>query len=70
MVALLPAPCLLFWRRGHAGACSLRIPLTGKILTATSEAICMPGTVIGEYSLEIAGRAGDTPIHQGLCKGS
>jgi hypothetical protein len=30
----------------------------------------MPGTVIDEYSLEIAGRVGDTPIHQGLCKGS
>jgi hypothetical protein len=30
----------------------------------------MPETVIDEYSLEIAGRAGDTPIHHGLGEGS
>jgi hypothetical protein len=36
------------------------------MLTATKRAIGMPETVIDEYRFEIAGRAGDTPIHESL----
>jgi hypothetical protein len=66
MVALLTASHLPARRRYHADTCSLRILLTGKMLTVSREAICMPGAVIDEYSLEIAGRAGDTPIQESL----
>jgi hypothetical protein len=64
MVALLSASRHLVWRRCHVDACSLRILFTGKMLAASGEAICMPETAIDKYSLEIAGRAGDTPIHE------
>jgi len=66
MVALLSASRLLIWRHCHVDACSLRILFTGKMLAATKKAICMPETVIDEYSLDIAGRMGDTPIHESL----
>ncbi len=66
MVALLSASRLLVWRRCHLDACSLRILFTGKMLAATKKAICMPETVSDEYGLEIAGRVGDTPIHESL----
>ena len=36
------------------------------MLAATKKASCMPETVIDEYSLEIAGGVGDTPIHEPL----
>jgi hypothetical protein len=35
MVTLLPASRLLVWLRCHVDACSLPIPLAGKMLTAT-----------------------------------
>jgi hypothetical protein len=66
MVSLLSASRLLVWRCWHVDACSLRVLITGKMLTATKEAICIPETVSDEYTLEIAGRAGDTPIHESL----
>jgi len=66
MVALLSASRFLVWRRCHVDACSLRIPFTGKMLAASKKAICMPETVIDEYSLEIAGNVGDTPIQESL----
>jgi hypothetical protein len=36
------------------------------MLAATKKAICMPETVTDEYSLEIVGSVGDTPIHESL----
>src|SRR6266849_6514622 len=66
IVVLLSASRLLIWRRYDVDACSLRILFTGKILAATKKAIGMPWTAIDEYSLEIAGRVGDTPIHESL----
>ncbi len=66
MVALLTASHFPVWRRYHVDACSLRILFTGKMLAATRKAICMPETVIDEFSLEIAGRVGDTRIHESL----
>jgi hypothetical protein len=64
MVVLLSASRLLTWRRYDVDACSLRILFTGKMLAATKKAICMPESVIDEYSLEVTGRVGDTPIHE------
>src|SRR6266566_1626190 len=66
MVALLSASRLLVWRCYDVDACSLRILFTGKMLAATRKAICMPETVSDQCSLEIAGRVGDTPIHESL----
>jgi hypothetical protein len=66
MVALLSASRSWSGVRFHVDACSLRILFTGKMLAATRIAICMPETVIDGYSLEIAGRVGDTPIHESL----
>jgi len=66
MVALLSASPHLVRRRCHVDACSLPILFTRKMLAASDKAICMPETAIDEYSLEIAGRAGDTPIHESV----
>jgi hypothetical protein len=66
IVALLSASRLLVWPCCYVDACSLRIPFTGKMLAATKKAICMPETVTDEYSLEIVGSVGDTPIHESL----
>jgi hypothetical protein len=41
---------------------SLRILFTRKMPDATKKAIGMPENQIEEHSLEIAGRAGDTPV--------
>lgn len=63
MVALLSASRLLVPRCCHFDACPQRILFTGKMTAVTEEAIWMPETLIDKYSLEIASRAGDTPIH-------
>jgi hypothetical protein len=49
-------------RRCHVDACSLRILFTRKMPGATKKAIGMPENQIEEYSLEIAGRVGETPV--------
>jgi len=66
MVVFLSASRFLVWRRCHVDAWSLRILFTGKMPAVTEEAIRMPEALIDKYSLEIAGRAGDTPIHASL----
>lgn len=66
MVALLSASRFLVWHRCHVDASSLRILFTGKGQPPVKQAIFMPETAIDEYSSQIAGRAGDTPIHARL----
>ncbi len=66
MVALLSASRLLVWHCCHVDACSLQIVFTEKMPAAAKKAICMPETVPHEHGLEIAGRVGDTPIHESL----
>jgi len=66
MVALLSASRLLGRRCCHVDACSLRIAFTEKMPAAVKKAICMPENVPHEQGLEIAGRVGDTPIHESL----
>jgi hypothetical protein len=66
MVALLPESRVLVRRRCHVDACRPRNLFTGKMLTATRKAICMPKTVSEEYSLETAGSVGDTLVEERL----
>jgi hypothetical protein len=63
-VSLLTPFCVsMVWSGlGVVDACSLRILFTRKMPDATKNAIGMPETQIEEYSLEIAGRVGHTPI--------
>src|SRR5712691_7031291 len=70
IVVLLSASRLLIWRRYDVDACSLRILFTEKMPATAKKAICMPETVPHEHGLEIAGRVGDTTIHEGLGDGS
>jgi hypothetical protein len=51
------------WHRFYVDAWSQQILLTGKMLTSSTKAICLPETAINGYSLEAAGRVEDTLIH-------
>src|SRR5260370_6966838 len=66
MVALLSASRFLVWRCCHVDACSLRILFTGKMPAASKKAICMPEALCRRKHVEVAARAGDTPIQQAL----
>src|SRR5258708_6673005 len=66
MAALLSASRLLVWHRCHVDPCLFRIRFTGKWEPPLKKAICMPETVIEEYSLEIASSGRHTPIHESL----
>jgi hypothetical protein len=50
--------------------CSPRVRFTGRMLDATKKAICVPEHVIDFCNLEIVGRVGDSPIHEGPGEGS
>jgi hypothetical protein len=66
MVALLSASGLSVWRRCYVDACWLRILFTVKAPTATKKAICVPESLLDGYSLEVADRVGDRPVHEHL----
>ena len=69
MIALLSASRFLAWPRSRVDTCPLRILFTRKMLDAHRSAICIPELVSNESALEIAGRMGDRPIHEGLGEG-
>jgi hypothetical protein len=70
MVALLSEQHFLAWRPFCIDAFSSRIPFTTKTPDTIGKAIRMPELASDEYSLEIAGREGDRPIHESPGEGS
>jgi hypothetical protein len=66
MLALLSASPVLVWRRFRVDASRRPIQFTRETLAAINGAHYVPDTVTDGSSLEIAGRAGDTPTEESL----